>query len=1434
MVSPLAGKTRYVLNHLSADSRWGRLHIFWLALVAVAFTGIGTAYVLFYLRVQAQENGQRLSESFAMVIEEQTSRTLQTVDLGLQLTSQKLGQLQAQGLLSQETASDVLRQGLAQMPFTNELVVVDASGHLKYQSNAKGIGISLADRSYFQHYLNHPDTLFHLGPLVLGRTIGQWSLTAAWPMPTTTPGKFNGIVVAGINPQYFSEQWSRLELGTPGSITLFNRDGQLLMRSPANDAALGKYFPNLTLFTDQLPQRPKGSFKGANVFDNVSRLITYQTVDLHPELVVAVGVPYAQILGPWNQLAITTTAIWASASAAILILCFFLNSAWALKTGNESKLKKLAERFALSTDAAGVGVWDWQIDSDTWYASPPYYTQLGYEPEEGQGDRKQWLNRVHPDDRAAIAEKIESALKKSSETYQYEARVLHANGEYRWVSVLGRVLERDAKGAPLRLMGIRLDITERKQTEQALQHSKAFGLAILDAVTAEIVVLNPQGIIVAVNAPWQRFALEHSSPSARPAVKIGVGENYFDACQTERTEDSEGGVDALVGIRAVLSGSAPHFSMEYPCHSPTQQCWFQMSVTPLGSAGEGAVVAHIDITKRKAQEALLILSERVFAQSLEGIVVTDPRGFVVSINEAFTEISGYTLDDILGQRPTQFSSKRHTEEFHAALNAAVAAHGTWQGEIWIRSKGGSEHPLWVKVSVVRDDKGRLCNFVGLVSDMSEQKANQEKINWLSHFNPISGLPNRLLLQDRTAHTLSIVERSSQPLCMMMIGMGQLKAVNDTRGHPTADKLLQQVAERLTQAAREQDTIGHLGGREFVLVLPNTPADGGAHFATKLQWKLAQPYTVDSEEFTLTVAIGISTFPDNGSDFNTLIRAAELAMHRAQTAGPNTFQFYSESIYQNIIAQDQLTKALRTAIAMSQLHVVYQPLADMQTGQISGMEALLRWNHPQLGAVSPVQFIPLAEESGLIKEIGEWVLRQACKDIQAWQNKGILVPPVAVNVSPIQFRESDFAVRVQKALSDFHVDPSRIYLEVTESALMEDVDRSENLLTTLKAMGIGLSLDDFGTGYSSLSYLKRFPFNKVKIDQSFVRDIGSNRTDVVIVQVIVSMAHGLGLKVVAEGVETESQCEIMRNSVCDEIQGYLFSRPVPAATIEDLIRQPLQLPSNLLRFRKPKRTLLLVDDEANVIASLKRLFRKDGHTILSASSGAEGLEILAQNKVDVIISDQRMPGMTGVEFLRAAKASYPDTIRIVLSGYTELQSVTDAINEGAIYRFLTKPWEDEQLRDHIRRAFEYKELQEENQQLGIKIRTTNQELVSANMQLNAVLEKTRSQIVRDENTLAILREALECAPMPIVGVDEEGVVAFVNDAADQLLREHGPLLGEDFATQLPTISEALEQLKANQIHTLQLGRQVIQMSWSPMGAHSVSRGKLITFLPKETA
>ncbi len=529
----------------------------------------------------------------------------------------------------------------------------------------------------------------------------------------------------------------------------------------------------------------------------------------------------------------------------------------------------------------------------------------------------------------------------------------------------------------------------------------------------------------------------------------------------------------------------------------------------------------------------------------------------------------------------------------------------------------------------------------------------------------------------------------------------------------------------------------------------------------------------------------------------------------------------------------MPNALRTAAERGELQVLYQPAADLLTGKISGMEALLRWNSPEFGLVLPATFIPMAEESGLIDGIGLWALRTVCQDIRTLLDAGFDIPHVAVNISPMQFRDPLLVQHVQRALDDFRVEAHRVHIEITESTLMDDVNRCETILHTLKHMGLRLSLDDFGTGYSSLSYLKRYPFNKVKIDQSFVRDVASNHADAVIVNVIIAMAHGLGLEVIAEGVETETQCEIMRTSACDEIQGYFFSKPVDLESVRAMLSEGRQLPAHLLRFRARPRALLLVDDEPNVLSSLKRLFRRDGHILHIANSGAEGLEVLAQHKIDVIMSDQRMPGMTGVEFLRAAKIKYPETIRIILSGYAELQYVTEAINEGAIYRFLSKPWEDDQLRDQVQRAFEHSELQEKNQQLDIKIRTSNRDLVAINRQLSEALDSNRKQIDRDEISLAIAREALQFVPTPIVGVDDEGLMIFVNTAAEKVFAQHGPLIGMELADVLPAVASVLDNLAEGEVGTLSMAGYAQAVKWHRMGKVSRSMGKLILFSGRGT-
>ncbi|NCP39685.1 MAG: EAL domain-containing protein [Rhodoferax sp.] len=778
---------------------------------------------------------------------------------------------------------------------------------------------------------------------------------------------------------------------------------------------------------------------------------------------------------------------------------------------------------------------------------------------------------------------------------------------------------------------------------------------------------------------------------------------------------------------AGLAFSSFQREIEQPCKDGSK-VWTEVSTSGLYDEQQqliGIVGVTRNIAKRKQQDQQLQLANQIFQQTQEGVIVTDAAGTIVMVNLTFSLITGYDRAEVLGQNPRILSSGRQDIAYYKAMWDALTSAGHWSGEIWNKRKDGSIYPEWLAISALIDQRGKITHYVANFSDLSQTKAAESRIQWLSHFDPLTGLPNRTLLHDRSVLALSMMQRANQPLTMMLVTLEHFSNINDTLGHQQGDQLLVEMARRLSESVREQDTVARLGGKEFVLVLPGTDHLGAAHLATELLGKLAQPCKLGDQELSITASIGIVSYPDNGADFEALFKAVEIAMHRAQDKGRNAYAFYSVELYEQALARDAMTRALRLAIAHQELSLVYQPQVALHSGHICGLEALLRWTHPELGNVSPAQFIPLAEEAGLIVAIGQWVLNRACQDIRHWVDMGIDIPHIAINASPLQFRDNDFVAQVHDALTKSSVDSAQIHIEVTESALMDDVPRNEAMLRALKALGVKLSLDDFGTGYSSLSYLKRFPFDQVKIDESFVRDITTNPSAMMLVKVIISMAHGLGMKAIAEGVETEAQCEIMRNNLCDEIQGYFFSKPVTPTEVEALFTQVRQLPEHLLHFKKPQRTLLLVDDEPSIVSALRRLFRRDGHKLLSANSGDEGLRVLAEHRVDIILSDQRMPGMTGVEFLRTAKALYPDTIRIVLSGYTELQSVTDAINEGAVYRFLTKPWDDDALRDQINQAIAHRQVFEENRQLEGQLQNTNRELMAANRRLQDALQQRQS-------------------------------------------------------------------------------------------------------------
>ena len=566
-----------------------------------------------------------------------------------------------------------------------------------------------------------------------------------------------------------------------------------------------------------------------------------------------------------------------------------------------------------------------------------------------------------------------------------------------------------------------------------------------------------------------------------------------------------------------------------------------------------AALATIAI-ERKHAEVQLQLKARVFEQGNEAIVITDDQSRIVRVNRAFCLITGYNEAEVLGRNPNLLSSGRQSPDFYQAMWAALQAHGQWQGELWNRRKDGSLYPEWLSISVLRDRSGAVMNYVAIATDISRRKEDELKIRMLADFDPLTGLPNRRLLQDRIDTALSQAQRQGEALALMFLDLDRFKNVNDSLGHHAGDELLTQVAQRLKSVLREQDTVCRVGGDEFVLLCTSTDAAGAAHVANKLLEITEQRYLVEQQELVITFSIGIALYPDDGDSFEKLSMSADTAMYRAKQAGRNAYRFFTAEMQLESSRQLELENGLRRALDLQQLYLVYQPQVSLSGGHVLGLEALLRWRHPTLGQVSPLEFIPVAEESGLILSIGEWVLRTATHQLRAWVDAGLPPLQLAVNLSAVQFRHPNLPDLVTQVLAEAGLEPHCLELELTESVAMNDPPGAIAIMNKLHQRGVRMSIDDFGTGYSSLSYLKRFKVYKLKIDQSFVRDISDDPDDKAIVVAVIALARSLGFQTIAEGVETQDQLDFLRHQGCDEVQGYFYSQPLQADALEAFVRQ----------------------------------------------------------------------------------------------------------------------------------------------------------------------------------------------------------------------------------------------------------------------------------------
>jgi diguanylate cyclase (GGDEF)-like protein/PAS domain S-box-containing protein len=741
---------------------------------------------------------------------------------------------------------------------------------------------------------------------------------------------------------------------------------------------------------------------------------------------------------------------------------------------------------------------------------------------------------------------------------------------------------------------------------------------------------------------------------------------------------------ALAGEGAFL---LPEFRMQ---HRSGHWLWVESRGRTVQRHASGEALLCVgtltDITQRKADEAELRLAATLFAGIGDGICVTDANRQIVLVNASFSRVTGLTAADATGQNPRVLKSGVHPPAFYQAMWEQIDRHGSWQGEITNRRKDGSLVTEWLSISAVTDAAGKIQNYVGVFSDLSERKETIERIKHLSSHDPLTELPNRNLFSDHLEQAIVTARRFERSAALILLDLDRFRVINDTLGPPVGDEVLVEAARRLLLQVREGDTIGRLSGNEFGFVMANLGQESDAiALAQRMLDAISVPFQVAGQSLAITASIGISVFPKDGDCSEDLFKGADAALVRAKGAGRNTFRFYSPAMDADAARRLSLESALRDALEKKELQVYYQPQMSLDTGNLIGMEALLRWQSAQFGQISPVEFIPIAEECGLILPIGEWVLRTACAQTRTWLDLGHAPLRVAVNLSPRQFRQHNLVAIIKDALLQTRLPAQSLELEITESAFIDDVDDAIAICRELKSLGVKLSLDDFGTGYSSLAYVSRFPFDKLKIDQGFVRDITENPVNAAIATAAIVMARSLNLAVLAEGVETEAQANFLRGKHCDAIQGYLFSRPVPADDFLALLSSDKRLPI-IAQAGDAGRTLLLVDDEPNILSALSRLLRREGYQLLTAACPAEAFDLLAKQPVQVVLSDQRMPEMTGTEFLARVRQLYPETIRIVLTGYTDLESVTGAINRGAIYKFLTKPWDDDQLREQIREAF----------------------------------------------------------------------------------------------------------------------------------------------------
>jgi diguanylate cyclase (GGDEF)-like protein/PAS domain S-box-containing protein len=817
----------------------------------------------------------------------------------------------------------------------------------------------------------------------------------------------------------------------------------------------------------------------------------------------------------------------------------------------------------------------------------------------------------------------------------------------------------------------------RKQSEEELRRFHA----ALDA-SADMIVLIDRATMrfVDVNAT----ACSLLGYSREELLKMGP----HDLLPVGR-EELEKSYDELIANPSLSSGMNTHYRCKDGSILPFE------STRRVLRSGETHIIAAIarDIRDRVAAEAALRESNERFNAAVRATndviwdwnLVTDEIWW----NENFSKVFGHAR--VVKPTIKSWHDGIHPEDRDRVVNGVHQLldrdQENWSDEYRFRRHDGSYAHVYDRGQVIRDHNGKAARMIGAMADITERKDAEERLAYVAQFDALTDLPNRHLFQDRLVQAMAQAKRGGRPMAVLFIDLDRFKLVNDSLGHAAGDKLLKEAAARLAQCVRSGDTVGRLGGDEFSAILSGLgkPSDASI-VAQKIIDALARPFHLDGHETYVSASVGITLFPADSEEAGALIMNADAAMYRAKEQGRNNYQYFTQEMNERALARVQTEAALRRALERSEFVLHYQPKLDLASGAICGIEALLRWAHPEEGLVSPAEFIPVLEETGLIIPVGEWVAREACRQMRVWQQAGAKVPPVAINLSARQFQQKNLDADLRQVLTETGVDPALLQFEITESLLMKDPEAAAGTLRGLKKLGATIAVDDFGTGYSSLAYLKRFPLDELKIDRAFINDIVTDPDDAAITLAIISLAHSLNLKVVAEGVETEAQLNLLALHSCDEMQGYYFSRPVAAAELEVMLREDRRLMRSQNGVRV-KPAVLLLDDNENDLLLFEKALRSEEFEVLTAASVERAFILLANHPVGVVVSDLRMDGMNGTEFLGKLRKLYPNAIRVAITGAHNPEAIADAVDKAGVHKFLFKEWDSERLRSEVREAYE---------------------------------------------------------------------------------------------------------------------------------------------------